>query len=583
MNAFIWNIRTSDSFVLATVVILAFFGSFLLFQNNIILVLLFFRKFVKILIKKSDTHELGLTMRCPNGLIIIPSLLRNLDDYIAITSSVDSCATNGYPGQLVIITSIDGRYENHALYEQLVKWVGDRNYGDAIQCYVSYRDVRGGKMMAIETGVDHMKELVASGIYPSFPEIYFSIDADTTLGDHALEHLVAKLLKRHPITGDYRKGVSGKPCTHPSEIWQGWRKFFTMSGQIYINVARQYLTANLGRYNWEAVARVNLPGALYCTWSDVILQAPRYMGYLESLRFLDWIKWWFGFPPIKFSESDPTPLPEALTGNTDDTSIAILVIVSTWKNGKLTFDFPTSPMKAFIRMLRELFVERSLGYAPEARAFTFTPPNFKGLWLQRVRWNSCRIECGQRFWRTFQYNWQAGFPYLFQLLNILLFVGGVVLCYVILPFNGENVVVCVFVIGYSLRLLMNISRVFVALSLEEERVKSGFWRTAYCLPVAIWFDFIFGFAACFWGIVKDILWQGTNTRFVPENTLIAGKSQRIAIFFRLKRFISLCLTSVRRGNIPFGSWWFGWHAHAPYVDSGFKGWTSGKKSSYNLK
>jgi cellulose synthase/poly-beta-1,6-N-acetylglucosamine synthase-like glycosyltransferase len=580
MDGILWGIRAGDSFTVVWAMLIVIMVQYL--QYNVDLILLFFRKWVKILLDREDTYQLP--EAAPHGLIIIPSLLRNEEDYTSIISSIESCATNQYPGKLLLVTSIDGRHENPKLFQQLVDWVATKNYPN-VECHVTSREVRGSKMMAIEAGAEYVKHLVSQGKYPCMPDIYFSVDADTTLGEHALEHLVAKLLTRHPLTRNYRKVVAGKPCTHPHEMWQKWRKFFTVNGQIYINVARQFLMYNIRRYNWDIVPLVALPGALYVTWTHVLFQAPRYMGYLQTITLLDWIKWWFGIAPPKFSDSDPVPLPQALTGSTDDTSIAVVVASSQWIDGKLSFDFPVTPMHALKRMLHELCFERSLEYAPEARAFTYTPPTFKGLWTQRVRWNSSRVECASRFTKSFLFNWQAGFPFLFQLSRILMSVVIGSFYFVILPFvmMSDRNILYWYLVGYVFELLANASRVVVALFLEEERVKSGFWRTIYCLPVANLFDFIFGFVVSTYGIAKDVLWQGMNTFFVPAHTLVAGKSYRIALFYRCKRFVSMCLRSVRYGDVPVGWWWLGWHAKEPYVENGYAHWSKGKKSQYVLK
>jgi len=52
--------------------------------------------------------------------------------------------------------------------------------------------------------------------------------------------------------------------------------------------------------------------------------------------------------------------------------------------------------------------------------------------------------------------------------------------------------------------------------------------------------------------------------------------QRVALAFRARRFVSLCVRSVVHGDVPLGWFWLGWSA-TPWTPSGFEGWTTGKK------
>src|SRR5689334_2209299 len=55
-------------------------------------------------------------------LVIIPSLLRKRDELTSMMSTVESIATNGYPGALTIVVSIDGTNDAPALYGELRAW-----------------------------------------------------------------------------------------------------------------------------------------------------------------------------------------------------------------------------------------------------------------------------------------------------------------------------------------------------------------------------------------------------------------------------------------------------------------------------
>src|SRR5262249_15674729 len=149
-------------------------------------------------------------------------------------------------------------------------------------------------------------------------------------------------------------------------LWQGWRKFFTVSGQIHNHVAREFMVSNIARCNWKPTPQIGIPGALYCTWFEGNHHAPRYMGFMQTIRFSELVRWWMGFAPPRYSERSGHPLPEALTGASDETCIAFLASIASWKNGKLDFDAPRTPLHALGRFFLGYFVERSHDYEPEA-------------------------------------------------------------------------------------------------------------------------------------------------------------------------------------------------------------------------
>jgi len=97
-----------------------------------------------------------------------------------------------------------------------------------------------------------------------------------------------------------------------------------------------------------------------------------------------------GRPAFSLSRSEP--LPEAMTGASDDTAISFMAAMSSWRDGALSMDAPRTPLHALGRLLRAYFWERSPDYEPEARVYTFTPTTLKALWVQRVRWNASRLE-----------------------------------------------------------------------------------------------------------------------------------------------------------------------------------------------
>lgn len=574
MEALLWGFRTLDPLVLATPVFLNLLICFAITQTDYLFLLTV--AFARRAFSRADSFRpLGRGQR-PSGLVIIPSLLRDRDDLKAITTTIESCGTNGYPGELTIVASVDGRTEFPALYAELCAFAKRCAYGDNVRVHVTGTETRLGKMMAVEAGVTFMKELVARGAAPEFPKLYFSIDGDGTLGEHALERLANRLTTPHPFTGNPRRVVSGKICIRPDLLWRGWRAFFTVEGQLYINAAREFVVSNVSRFNWKLTPRIGIPGALYCTWADVLLTAPYYMGFMQRIRFVDYLKWWVGFGPPRFSESDAPPLPEALTGASDDTCMAFLASISSWKDGKLDFDAPRTPLHAVGRFVMGYFLERSHDYEPEARVFTYTPPTLKGLWTQRVRWNSSRVECAGRFWRAFWFHWEIGLPvsaHLMILLHTVFEVGGY---YIMLPFYclGSSHAVLGFLLGYAAQTIAY--TMYTLMSLALERDWRRYWRVVLCLPFASAYCITINCFGCVYGVTRDIFLFGNATKFAPEWTLMKGRCERIAILFRVRRLLALSVRALTVGDVPLGTFWFGW-TETPWTPSGFEGWTTGKK------
>ena len=339
----------------------------------------------------------------PSGLIVIPTLLRQKDELDAIKTTIANVMQNAYPGKLLIVASIDGFAEAPAMYHDLSEWIASRQseLPRGVWLYVTGTPMRRGKPLAIERAVQHLKELVSRGEHDEFPKIYFSTDADADLGPRALEHIARRLCRRNPITGAPGKAVAGNLYVRGNSYWKGWRHFFTVEGQLSIQVAREYLVTNVARHNKRPFPLSGTTGVLYCMWTELFLEAPRFMGFMRTLKLTDWLKWWVGFAPPKFSESDAAPIPELMAGDTDDTVSAFIAILARWENGRFTLDAPRTPLHALYHLVRSFLFERALRYEPEARVYTSSPTTIKSLWKQRVRWNTARIEVAGRFWGSF--------------------------------------------------------------------------------------------------------------------------------------------------------------------------------------
>jgi hypothetical protein len=574
MESVLWGLRTLDPLLLATPVLLNLTLLLALTQFDFILLLL--ARLLRAALRIPEPFRpLGPGQR-PTGLVVIPSLLRDRDDLRAITTTVESAATNGYPSDLFVVASVDGRTEFPDLYAELLSWVRSREYPHNVRVHVTGTATRLGKMMAVEAGVEHVRALVESGEALEFPKIYFSVDGDGSLGDRALERLADQLGRRNRLTGNPRRIVSGKICVRPDLFWRGWRALFSVSGALHLLAAREFLVSNVSRFNWKWTPRIGVPGALYCTWSELLLQAPQFMSFMKTIRARAWLLWWLGFPPPMFSAREHPPLPDALTGASDDTCMAFLASLASFRDGRLRLDAPRTPFHALARMFRTYLYERSHHYEPEARVYTYTPPTLRGLWRQRVRWNSSRVECAGRFSRAFAFHWEIGMPtgaHLWALLNTVFEIAGY---YVVLPFYllGGDHVVLGYLLGYSAQTLAYTLYTLMALALERERRR--YLPVLLCLPVASLYQIGVNAFGCVYGVTRDIFLFGNATNFAPEWTLKRGGCVRIALLFRARRFLALSLRSLLYGDVPFGGFWFGWR-QTPWTPSGFEGWTTGRK------
>lgn len=579
MDAVLWALKVFDPFTLAWPLALSLGLGFVLAQSDFLALLLAHFWNRSVLGKNGTFSPRGLGGR-PSGLVIVPALLRNREDLKAITTSVESCATNGYPGDLVIIASVDGRTEHPALNAELETWVADQHYPSNVAVYVTGTETRLGKMMAVEAGVTAMKALVASGERAAFPNLYFSLDGDGTLGPNALERLADRITTPRRVTGARRRVVSGKICIRPDLFWNGWRRavptFFSVAGQIHLQVAREFLLSNVARFNWKLSPQIGIPGALYCTWSEVLLAAPHFMGFMKSLNARDFLRWWLGVAPPRFSTSSAPSCPEALTGPSDDTAIAFIASVASWRGDTLSFDAPRTPLHALGRLVKAYTIDRSHDYEPEARVYTYTPSTIKGLWNQRVRWNSSRFECAGRFWRAFLFHWEIGFPTLAHLWLVLKHVAELTLYYVLMPYYlfGTSLGWLAYLLGYLAQLVAYSLYSGLALVLDSERRR--FAPALLCLPLSPIYVVSINFFGCVYGVTKDLLLFGNRNSFAPDCTLKRGKTERVALLFRARRFLLLCVRALVVGDVPLGWFWLGW-SETPWTPSGYEGWTTGQR------
>jgi hypothetical protein len=573
MDSVLWSFKTLTGFTLSAPLVMSLFILLLLCWDYILLV----PRALWLRARSGGPPQARLPPGgAPSALIVIPSLLRRRDELTSMFATIDSVATNGYPGELVIVVSIDGTQDAPALYGELVEWAARRapTYGGRCSLYVTGTPGRRGKPMAIEHAVEHVKELVAAGLHAAFPRVYISTDADADLGPRALEALVSRLVRRHWLTGWPARAVAGNLYIRGNSFWQGWRRFFTTEGQLTLQVAREYMVTNVARHNLRWMPLSGVPGVLYCTWTEIFLKAPRFLGYIRTLRFRHWLKWWLGVAPPSFEASRAAPIPEAMAGDTDDTVSAYMAILSRWENGRFTVEPPRTPLHALFHMVRAIFIDRALRYEPEARVYTSSPTTIKALFKQRRRWNCSRIECTGRFWRAMWFHWSLGLPAMGIIALIVKYctLGGLV--YLRLPLAlCKSTVLTAFILGYSCQLAGYSMLTLLALVFNGER---RLWRLALALPVSPLYAISFTYAPSVVGAVNDILLFGNVTGFAPEWTLIRGGSARIALAYRARRALLLGVRAVRRGDVPWGGFWFGFK-ETEYTPSGYEGWTSGKR------
>ncbi|MEY4550622.1 MAG: hypothetical protein RL685_6817, partial [Pseudomonadota bacterium] len=440
--------------------------------------------------------------------------------------------------------------------------------------YVTGTVERRSKPMAIDHAMEFVKELVRDGKHRTFPAVYVSTDADAELGPQSLERIIYRLQRRNSFTGAPARAVAGGLYVRGDDFWRGWRHFFTIAGQLNLQVARDYYVSNVGRYNLRWLPVTGVPGAFYCTWTSIFLEVPRFMGYLRTLRTSDWLRWWIGIEAPKFSTSRAAPLPELVAGDTDDTVTAYTALLARYEKGRFTLDPPRTPWHALVYLLRSLLFDRAIKYEPDARVYTSSPITLKALFKQRRRWNTSRIELTGRFWRALGYHWSLGLPAMIVKMSMLrsLIVG--VGAYLVLP------VLCFDSRTLTLVLLAYISQVIVSGMLTAiTLVMNGepqYWRLAYALPFVPLYTLWFRWVPAAVGYVSDVFLFGNVTGFAPEGTLIKGGSERIALLYRLRRAFLLALRSVLVGDVPFGKFWFGWR-ETRWTSSGFEGFTSKKK------
>jgi len=505
---------------------------------------------------------------------VIPSLLRKPDELASMMSTVESIAGNGYPGQLLIVLTIDGTTDAPDLYKKLQQWATTRSWLHRYSLRVTGTPSRRSKPMAIDHAMEYVKGLVASGEIDSFPPVYISTDADADLGTGAIEAIVLRLQKRNPWTGWPARIVAGALHVRGNAFWQGWRKYFSIAGQLNLQVAREYYVGNVWRHNIRWLPITGVPGAFHCAWSEIFLAIPSFMGYMQTLHLRHWLRWWFGIAPPRFSESTAAPIPDLMAGDTDDTVTAYASILARFENGRFTLDPPRTPLHAIYYLVRSIFWDRAIHYEPRAKVFTSSPTTIKALFRQRKRWNCSRIELTGRYWPALCYHWQLGLPVLVvkALLANSVVLGALAYFWLPIVLPGTRYWTG-FLIGYTAAVVASTITTTLTLVMNGELYN---WRMLLAVPFVPFYIFGINWMPAFVGSTADVLLFGNITGFSPETTLKRGGSVRIALAFRVRRALLLAVRSVVVGDVPLGWFWLGWR-ETTWTPSGYEGWTTGER------
>ncbi|HSO40759.1 MAG TPA: glycosyltransferase family 2 protein [Labilithrix sp.] len=566
-----WYLKTNSPFEHLSAAAYPIFAVFLLYQLDYLF--LFARHCLAVVLGRTGAPKHGAR---PSALVVMPTLIRSRDELDGLQKAIISAAQNGYPGELHIVASIDDGMSKPALYAELQAWIAAYAAPEGVRIHATFTPARTGKAVAIDYGVRHIKAEIARGTIAAFPVAFFNMDADSELSPHALTHMVDRLTTPSWINGKMPMIITSNVGISKRDYWTGWRGFFSVRGQLAVQVAREYLQSiSMAKFNTKLLPVIGASGALYCTWGELHLLAPRWAAFMQTLKLRSWLGWWVGEAPPSFADADLEELPEAQTGPGDDTWMTWLASCARWENGRITVELPRTPAHAFYYLIHNYFF-RPVAHEPEARISTKTPTTVKALFKQRIRWNSSRIQDSQRWRPALAYHWSVGLPVVLSTGQLIYVNAMVAASLVIFPFTmlKGNVLVS-FVLAYTLGVVIRSYGTVVALIIDGNlRQDAG---KLLALPLSVPYHFVFNVLTTITGAAHDILFFGVNTKFSPEETCIKSRLTRIAVAYRLRRAFALAIRSVIHNDVPLGWFWFGWH-ESEFTPNGFEGWSSGKRT-----
>jgi hypothetical protein len=505
----------------------------------------------------------------PDALLLIPTLLAGERELDALCAAVRSALDNGYPGSLHVCVVIDHADAAPALVTRLQRWAEAFSRPTGARLWVLPVPRRSGKALAMEHALDFVRRKVAAGEIEAFPPVFFNLDADSSLSPSALERLAWTLVTPRGFFHERPMIVAANVCVRRAHFWQGFRHALTMRGQLALQVAREYACfIGLGRHTARVLPVTGVSGALYCTWSEIHLQAPRYAPFIATLRLRDWLLWWLGRAPPSFAAAPVEPNLASTTGPGDDTWIAWLAMSARWTNDRIDLELPRSPLAALLETLRQV-VSRPIAYDARAIVATSTPQTVRALWRQRRRWNTSRLWLVQRRGLSLLFTWTVAWPVLADLALTFVTNATVVAGFLLWPLLARPALwLPLLLLGHLLQLLLRGSSTLLAM------IQGGVgWSSPMllALPLSGLFHLVFNVATTVVGHFEDVFLVGVDTGFAPEEALVACGVGRIALAFRIRRAIALALRSLRRADVPLGWFWLGWRETA-WTRDGYRGW-----------
>ncbi|MEY4549818.1 MAG: hypothetical protein RL685_6013, partial [Pseudomonadota bacterium] len=111
MESIFWNLRTLSGFTLAAPMVAVLVFTLLMFWDYPLML-------VYLLVSRAFRERRREPAQALSALVVIPSLLRVEEELRSMQSTVESIARNGYPGDLLIVLSIDGIGAAPALYAE---------------------------------------------------------------------------------------------------------------------------------------------------------------------------------------------------------------------------------------------------------------------------------------------------------------------------------------------------------------------------------------------------------------------------------------------------------------------------------